>query len=1088
MSSAISRPLPAPPATQVLNSSTFKAPALDGSLSIADIYDFQAENSPSHPLFSYAEVDGAIKTITWAEAVRAIRRSAKIARSKLNYDPVTGLAPDADSKRPIVGLLAATDSITYYTTVMGLVYAGFIPFPISIRNSPAAVAHLIGKTGVRHIFVGVEESLHNLVSEALSLLAADITPPVVSAAPLFEDFYPVKDDEVLIERTTPDWNSPYVILHSSGSTAFPKPIIWTQGHAVELARSPYYGSRDLTGMRFACHSMPMYHGMGCFLMTWTASVGVVLTLFRPQSPAQHPTPEAVFSAVMASKSDLIFTVPSFVEAWSKDDEQIAQMAKMQGVMAGGGPLTKDIGDRITSMGVNFINVYGCTEIGMMSPVIPAPVGKNWQYFPLPGYLNVTWVPHDEGKQELIIKRGPACTPSVVNSTIDNEAVYATSDLLEAHPTIPGLWKVLGRTDDQIMHSTGEKTNPGPLEEILKQDPHVRGCLMFGRGQFQAGVLVEPTEGHEIDTSDLVQQAAFRNLIWPTVEKMNAYAPQHSRVFKELIIASQMILIASRDKPFVYTAKGTARRQALLSAYDEEIKALYKSVDESAQADILPPVAWDFARSVKYVRDVVQKVLEKEIGDNDDFFQHGCDSLQATWIRNTILRTMRESANLDTHKIPNGFVYEHPYVSSLASFLSSLVLGKKDEAEEMDKAAEMNAMVEKFTQNFPVHQPRLPDPALDTVLLTGTTGGLGVNVLAHLIANPKVARVYAVNRKSNGKTLLERQKEALISRGLSSALATHEKVVLVEADIAAQNLGVSAGLYEELQHSVTHIIHNAWRVDFKVSLRSFESNIRGLRNLVDLALSSPFHSASRVLFTSSIGVFHDVKAKGAIPETPVDAKVAVSFGYAESKWVGEKILETAAARTALRPVNIRVGQMAGGLNGNWTIAEWLPSLIRSSVHLGALPDCEGEVSWIPLDLAATAVDEFRHSSSEIVHLIHPRPVPWSTVFRAFSSALNIPLIPYADWIARLDKSAEGVRPFADTNEFSNNPALRLLDWFHSAWSDNSAEATEALGFPKLQTVNAKLASPTLADENLAQVGEKDVLSWVGYWKSSGFLPA
>ncbi|TFY63805.1 hypothetical protein EVG20_g6168 [Dentipellis fragilis] len=1064
MSSAILRPLPAPPATQVLNSSTFKAPALDGSLSIADMYDFQAEKSPSHPLFSYADADGAIKTIAWAKAVRAIRRSAKISRSKLNYDPITGLAPDTDSKRPIVALLAATDSITYYTTVMGLVYAGFIPFPISTRNSPAAIAHLIGKTGVGHILVGVEESLHNLVSEALNLLTPDATPPVVSAAPLFEDFYPPE------------------IMRVYRSTAFPKPIIWTQGHAVELSRSPYYGSRDLTGVRFGCHSMPMYHGMGCFLMTWTASVGVVLTVFRPQSPAQQPTPEAVFSAIMASKSDIIFTVPSFVEAWSKDDEQVAQMAKMQGVMAGGGPLTKDIGDRITSMGVNFINVYGCTEVGMMSPVIPAPVGKDWQYISLPGYLNVGWVPHDEGKHELIIKRGPACTPSVLNSTIENEAVYATSDLLEAHPTIPGLWKVLGRTDDQIMHSTGEKTNPGPLEAILKQDLHVKGCLMFGRSQFQAGVLVEPAEGHEIDASDLVQQAAFRNLIWPTVEKMNAYAPQHSRVFKE------MILVSSRDKPFVYTAKGAPRRQPLLNAYDEEIKALYKSVDESAQTDIPPPVAWDFARSVKYVRDVVQKVLEKEIADNDDFFQHGCDSLQATWIRNTILRTMRESANIDTHKISNGFVYEHPYVSSLASFLSSLVLGKKDEAEETDKAAEMNAMVEKFTQNFPVHQPRLPDPALDTVLLTGSTGGLGANVLAHLIANPKVARIYAVNRKSSGKTLLERQKEALISRGLDPALAVHEKVVLVETDIAAQNLGVSAELKEELQNSVTHIIHNAWRVDFKLSLRSFESNIRGLRNLVDLALSSPFHSASRVLFTSSIGIFHDTQAKGAIPETPIDAKIAVGFGYAESKWVGEKILETAAAKTALRPVDIRVGQMAGGLNGNWTIAEWLPSLIRSSVHLGALPDCEGEVSWIPLDLAATAVDEFRHSSSEIVHLIHPRPVPWSTVFRAFSSALNIPLIPYADWLARLDKSAEGVQPFADTNEFSNNPALRLLDWFHSAWSDNGAKATEALGFPKLQTVNAKLASPTLADEHLAQVGEKDVLSWVGYWKSSGFLPA
>lgn len=47
-------------------------------------------------------------------------------------------------------------------------------------------------------------------------------------------------------------------------------------------------------------------------------------------------------------------------------------------------------------------------------------------------------------------------PSVVNTTIDGLDAYATSDLLIEHPTKPGYWKVIGRTDDQIMHSTGEK--------------------------------------------------------------------------------------------------------------------------------------------------------------------------------------------------------------------------------------------------------------------------------------------------------------------------------------------------------------------------------------------------------------------------------------------------------------------------------------------------------------------------------------------------------------------------------------------------------------------------------------------------------
>lgn len=33
-------------------------------------------------------------------------------------------------------------------------------------------------------------------------------------------------------------------------------------------------------------------------------------------------------------------------------------------------------------------------------------------------------------------------------------------------------------------------------------------------------------------------------------------------------------------------------------------------------------------------------------------------------------------------------------------------------------------------------------------------------------------------------------------------------------------------------------------------------------------------------------------------------------------------------------------MAGGLNGSWNVQEWVPSMIKSSLELGALPDSAG----------------------------------------------------------------------------------------------------------------------------------------------------
>ena len=49
--------------------------------------------------------------------------------------------------------------------------------------------------------------------------------------------------------------------------------------------------------------------------------------------------------------------------------------------------------------------------------------------------------------------------------------------------------------------------------MINDDPHVHGSVMFGRGKFQNGVLIEPSEDYQIDPSDTKQLEAYRNKIW-----------------------------------------------------------------------------------------------------------------------------------------------------------------------------------------------------------------------------------------------------------------------------------------------------------------------------------------------------------------------------------------------------------------------------------------------------------------------------------------------------------------------------------------------------------------------------------------------
>lgn len=86
----------------------------------------------------------------------------------------------------------------------------------------------------------------------------------------------------------------------------------------------------------------------------------------------------------------------------------------------------------------------------------------------------------------------------------------------------------------------------------------------------------------------------------------------------------MILVASPNKSFTFTAKGTPRRQAIIAEYAPEIEALYASVEESTQADLPAPRSWDVEQTNRFIRNLVTNILGRSLGDAEDLFQHGCD--------------------------------------------------------------------------------------------------------------------------------------------------------------------------------------------------------------------------------------------------------------------------------------------------------------------------------------------------------------------------------------------------------------------------------------------------------------------------------
>lgn len=60
--------------------------------------------------------------------------------------------------------------------------------------------------------------------------------------------------------------------------------------------------------------------------------------------------------------------------------------------------------------------------------------------------------------------------TTLNTEIGGVPAYATSDLVERHPSNPELFRVKGRKDDQIMLSTGEKVS---FEALISSSSDLR---------------------------------------------------------------------------------------------------------------------------------------------------------------------------------------------------------------------------------------------------------------------------------------------------------------------------------------------------------------------------------------------------------------------------------------------------------------------------------------------------------------------------------------------------------------------------------------------------------------------------------------
>lgn len=780
------------------------------------------------------------------------------------------------------------------------------------------------------------------------------------------------------------------------------------------------------------------------------------------------------------------TVPSILEEVKSNPALMQALKGLDFVAVGGGAIKPAIGELLVSNGVKLLNHYGATEIGAIAPIFVPGDDYDWRYLRIRTDMGLE-IKTVEAKNE---DGNPSY--QLVGYPFGWDGPFVIQDLLRRRSESSHLEvAILGRNDDLLVLSTGEKVLPNALEMLLSRQEGVKAAVVFGQNREEVGVLIDPevTLG-DAETDHLVER------IWSVLQKENISLDRHAR-----ISSKGMILIKPSGTTLPRSDKGSVMRRETYDLFSKEIEELY--ANSSIQDTLSFKLENHPDKIITSLRAIVQTCVQDRglpvtnWSDTDDWFELGMDSLEATRLARLLSRVSNKDIfpAIRSQQVQPSFIYRNPSFKALSSCL--LAGGGDGEMKETSSRSITKQMLDlalKYTS------ARFENRV---ILLTGSTGHLGVHLLDQLSRNPNVSQIICLSRSHQGQELRDRQQKANTERGINLPESAWAKITfLSSAQLHQPRLGLPDEDYRRLVRTVTHIIHNAWPMDFQRGLSSFEPQIETVHRLVTLCedcyrkqrpLTPP-----QLLFTSSIAVAAHSPYRKRLPEAPIlDPSTTADLGYAQAKWVCERILiEAAKTQGHLRPSIVRLGQLTGSTElGKWNSKEHFPAILKASQLVGSLPELDGvsetikfyrarlttrkTFSWIPINIAAKSIQEILFSRQTeppkniVYHIENPIRQSWKPLLPVIARQLNLdsPLpVPFPTWLERV-RSFAGV----DTDLGFIHAILPFLQ-----------EEFEVLssGGVVLDTLRARCASRSLRACNGVGI---DLLNlYIEAWRKEGFL--